>query len=144
MAPAANRLAELRWVLAPVRIAQHDAAWTQRITEVEQASGKRLGQRSDAVEAISLAQQQCIVLIGLEGLLATAFAAHHDQAAVADQLRRCEQLPKANQQLVVEFGHQVHRQFDACATEAQCCNQCICLQRGRTQVGDGGSMGDPG
>ncbi len=68
---------------------------------------------------MAVAQQQGVVLVGLEHLLAATLAAHHDQAAVGDQLGRRQQTPQAREQALVQAADEACDALDLAAAVVQ-------------------------
>ncbi len=68
---------------------------------------------------IAVAQQQRVVLVGLDQLLAAALAAHHQQATVGDEVGRRDQAPQAREQAPVELADQARDAFDLDAAIVQ-------------------------
>ena len=104
--PAVELILEFALRFAPQRVVDHDLPRTGRVAKFDQRFREaRAGVfQIGVVEAV--AQNQRVVLVGLDDLFATAFAAHHDQAAVFHQLFRGDQLPGAGKQLGVQRLHQ--------------------------------------
>ena len=90
--------------MAPRGVAHHDLARTVRITEVAQRCRKALACLGHAglVDGAAIAQNQPVVLVGLQQLFAAAFAAHHEKAAVGHQFGGCDELPRTLEQFRVE------------------------------------------
>ena len=61
---------------------------------------------------IPVPQDEAVVLISLEQLLAAALTAHDEQAAVGQQIGRSDQLPGALEQAGIELLHQFGDEVD--------------------------------
>ena len=90
----------------------------------------------------AVAKQQCVVLVGLEDLLAAAFAAHDQQAAVCDQRGRCDQRPQPGEDAGVELAHQPGDALDLQAGFVQQRDHRVDPGRRRPEVGHAGRLVD--
>ena len=112
--PLARHLTEFTGRFSPLRVVQHDVARTLRVAKSFECDGKILADGAQAVGGrVAIPQDQAVVLVGLEQLLAAPFAAHHKQAAIGHQIGRCQQLPGALNQAGIELLHQPGNQVDA-------------------------------
>ena len=141
MDPVAQGLAEPGHRLAPERAAQHDPARTRRVAEIDQRRAEGLGDGLEALEREAVAQQQRVVLIGLDDLLVAAFAAHDDQAAVLAQLGRCEKLPEARENLTVQRPDEAGDHVDAHPVLVEHPDEAVDLARRRREPGQVGGLG---
>ena len=133
--PLAHALAKLSHRAAPQRVVQHDVAGALWVAKAGQhvgkalANGLQIGRRR-----VVVAQQQAVVLVGFEQLLAAPFAAHDEQTAVGQQIGRRHYRPSAFKQAHVELLHQRRHQPDARAAPVQRSNQPGNLHRRLCQV----------
>ena len=130
---------------APGGIAQHHITRTGRIAETRQRLRKSRTDPGQILRRhITVSQQQRVVLVGLQKLLAPPFAAHHQQAAVLHQLRRSNQLPGLLEETSVQILHQSCQQLHPRATPILPANHVVHL-RGRScqRIQIGGSTQAP-
>ena len=129
----------------PGGIAQHHIARTGRIAETRQCLGKTYADRGQIVRGhIAVSQQQRVVLVGLQKLLAPPFAAHHQQTAVLHQFRRSNQLPGLLEETAVQILNQSCQQRHPRAAPILPANHVVHL-RGRScqRIQIGGSTQAP-
>ena len=93
-------------------------AGTGREAELRQRAGKL---RAEAVQSRlvdGFGQDQAIVLVGPDGLLAAALAAHHDQAGLVAHFVRAQQVEQFGEQAAVEVRQDFrdHLELHALAT----------------------------
>ena len=130
---------------APGGIAQHHITRTRRIAETRQRLRKTCADRGQIVRGhIAISQQQRVVLVGLQQLLASPFAAHHQQATVLHQLRRSNQFPGLFEETAVQILNQSCQQRHARAAPILPANHVVHL-RGRScqRIQIGGSPQAP-
>ena len=121
--------------LAPLRVAEHDVPGARRVTKTLQGFRKPGADGLQVVTLKAVAQHQCVVLVGLQQLLAPAFAAHHKQATVGHQCGRCHQRPRPLEQPAVQLAHLCRDHVDTCATPVKQANQPGDLRGGCLQGG---------
>ncbi|MNO86754.1 hypothetical protein D3C76_781630 [compost metagenome] len=133
--PVGNRL-------APFGAAGHHPARARRIAELQQRRGEALHQSQSLLLRQVVGEDQGVVLVGLQQLLAAPFAAHHQQTAAAAQLWRNLHLEQPFEQLVVEGADQLHDEAQADAVAAQGGDQAVQGFRGAAQFAFGLGAGD--
>ena len=121
--------------LAPERAAQHDAAGTGRIAEVDQRRGEGVRHRLEPGEGEAVAQDQRVVLVGADDLLAAALAAHHDEAAVGAQRLGGDERPEPLEDPAVEPADEAGDDLDPHAVVAEDADHALDLTRRRAELG---------
>ena len=117
--PVAQLLAKGAQRLAPQRVRHHDPARAWRVAEARERVAEGPGHALEVGEVAAVAQQQRVVLVGLQDLLAAALAAHHEQAALCHQGGRREQGPGAREQPRVQLAAQARDALDEDAAAVQ-------------------------
>ena len=133
--PLAQRGGKVLRGAPPGRVAEHDAAGAWRVAEHAQCRRKAFADgRQISGRFVAVAQDEAVVLVGLEQLLAPAFTAHHEQAAVGHQVGRCNELPGPLKQAGVELLHEPRNQLHPRATAKQQCDHLGDLRCGRGET----------
>lgn len=128
--------------LAPFRPTGHHPSGTGRITELQQGRAEALHHRQGLFLRQIVGQDQGIVLVGLQQLLAASFAAHHQQAAAPAQGWRQQQFEKPFEQLLVERADQLHDEAQADTVAGQGSDQGVQGFRAAAQVAEVVGAGD--
>ena len=122
-APAVQASAPLRIGHAPMRVGDHHAARARRVADVAHPAGEG-GHRFVQLRPVpAVGNDQGVVLIGLEQLLAAAFAAEYQQAGVLPCFRWQQQLEQPRHDPAVERADQFHQRRHARALRVQGAHQ---------------------